>query len=172
MARQPRIIIPNGIYHIISRGNRKEPIFLDYHDYYYFIDLLRKVKEKYKFKLLSFVIMNNHFHLLLKTTKIAVITPIMASLLTTYAMFHNRKHNKVGYVFQGRYKSMIVESDDYLTQLVWYIHNNPVRAELVESAEEYPFSSLKSYLNNDDSLVDIGELRDSPYANLQVEKLQ
>ena len=171
MPRRARIKAASGIYHVINRGNNKQNIFLQANDYYRFLEYLKRSKVKYPTKILGYALMPNHFHLLIKTVKNTDISCFMKSLSTSYACFYNRKYSYSGHLFQARFKSMLVTEDDYLIQLIRYIHDNPVRASLIDEIEDYPYTSFKSYLTNDENLVDVSELKDSPYAKFEVESL-
>jgi len=159
MPRKPRVDLPNFLYHIIVRGNNKQPIYLDKNDYQRFIKMLKTAKEKYNFKLYAFALMPNHFHLLLKPGEKAGISKIMQSLNTGFTMYFNRKHNRCGHLYQGRYKSILVEEEVYLLELIRYIHLNPVRAELVEDVSKYAYSSFNHYMDlKEKDLVDKDEI--------------
>lgn len=144
MARLPRISAPQYYYHIFSRGNNREPIFFENSDYGRFINNLDRFQQKYRYHLYAYCLLPNHFHLLLRPGKID-LSKIMQTLITAYSMYANKKHHHVGHVFQGRFKSIIVEKDEYLLQVLRYIYLNPVRAGLVNVIEEYPWSSYVKY---------------------------
>lgn len=149
MSRKPRLQAQGLIYHVLSRGNNKEVIFRERADYYFFLKSLLKRKEKYKFKLLCYALLPNHFHLLLKPSDNASLSTIMKSFLISYSYYFNTKYNRVGHVFQDRFKSFICLKDIYLISLISYIHQNARRAGLVADASEYEFSSLPSYLKEE-----------------------
>lgn len=145
MARKLRIEIEGGLYHVITRGNDRQSIFHSHDDFLKFLSLLADQKLKTAFYLYAYCLMTNHIHLLIER-QAATIGNIMQRVLTGYSQYYNRKYKHVGHVFQGRYKSILCESDRYLTELVRYIHLNPVRARMVELAEDYPYSSQRAYL--------------------------
>lgn len=145
MARKPRVEVEGGLYHVIARGNDRQDIFHDAEDHLKFISLLATQKEKAHFYLYAYCLMTNHFHLLIERREESV-GRMMLRLLTGYASYYNRKYKRVGHVFQGRHKAILCQTDAYLTKLVAYIHLNPVRASMVNSADDYPFSSHRAYM--------------------------
>jgi REP element-mobilizing transposase RayT len=145
MARQLRIEYEGAFYHITSRGNQREKIFWDTKDRQRLKAILERTKERYGYLLHGYVFMNNHYHLLVETP-LGNIKQIMQNVNTSYTVFVNRKYNRSGHLFQGRYKGLIVDKDRYLLALSRYIHLNPVRAGAVKRAEEYRWSSYREYL--------------------------
>lgn len=155
MARKPRIEFEGALYHVITRGNRKEAIFLDRKDRQHFLRKLREYKRQYGFILYAYVLMKNHLHLLLQTGQTA-LSKIMQGLLLSQGQWHNRKYDVVGHLFQGRYKAILCDKDAYLLELIRYIHLNPLRAGY-RSQLKYEWSSHHSYVNvssNDNDLID------------------
>lgn len=144
MSRQNRIDIPNTIYHVINRGNKKSDIFKDEKDYFVFLKYLGETQKEKSFLLYSYCLMPNHFHLLIETLE-TPLSKIMQKLLTTYAIYFNARYKQTGHVFQSRYKSKICEKEDYLFRLVHYINLNPVKAKLVNRPEDYKWSSCLCY---------------------------
>ncbi len=130
MARKPRIEFSGAFYHIIVWGNQKQVIFLDENDRQEYLKRIEHYQQKCGFILYAFVLMSNHVHLLLETPK-DQISRIMQMINFTYTQYFNRKYNKVGHLFQGRYKSHLCDKDEYLLTLMRYIHLNPVRAGIV-----------------------------------------
>jgi putative transposase len=154
MARKPRIEIPGGLYHIITRGNNRKRIFRSHADYLKFLGLLERQKSKRPFYLYAYCLMPNHIHLLAEMQD-DPISRVMQSLLTSFSQYHNRKYREVGHLFQARYKALLCQSDRYLGELVRYIHLNPVRARIVLRPEEYEYSGHRAYIGIDTSgLVD------------------
>jgi putative transposase len=154
MPRKPRIEIAGGLYHVISRGNNRRKIFRSHDDYLKFTSIVAEQKSKLPFYLYAYCLMPNHFHLLIEMQDDPV-SRIMQRVLTTYSQYHNRKYKKIGHLFQGRYKSILCQSDQYLGELVRYIHLNPVRAKMVKRPEEYEYSGHRAYIGMDKSgLVD------------------
>jgi putative transposase len=153
MARRPRIQFEGAFYHIITRGNQRQDIFLDESDRRRYLELLHRYRIKCGFILYAYVLMTNHIHLLIETPD-EPISRIMQLLNFTYTQYFNRKYGKVGHLFQGRYKSYLCDKDNYLLSLVRYIHNNPVRAGLAEDAGAYAWSSHGAYLQVTKTSVD------------------
>lgn len=145
MARQLRIEYEGAFYHVTSRGNQKGQIFWDDHDKDRFIKILRRTKERYGYLLHAYVLMGNHYHLLLETP-FAKLKQVMQNINTSYTVYINRRHERVGHLFQGRYKAFIVDKENYLLELGRYIHLNPVRAGIVRRPDEYKWSSYRDYL--------------------------
>lgn len=155
MARPLRIQYPSAVYHITCRGNEKKEIYRDDIDRESFLDILKKSAETYSIKLYTYVLMENHFHLLLETP-LGNLSEFMRQFNITYTGYHNRKHNRVGHLFQGRYKSILVDKDSYLSVVSRYIHLNPVRTkemklkgvkERIQFLREYRWSSLGGYID-------------------------
>jgi len=145
MARKTRIEFGNALYHVITRGNQKQNIFQDDADFSKYLAILSAYQERYGFILHSYVLMSNHLHILIETPK-APLSKIMQGINQSYTMYFNRKYNTVGHLFQGRYKAILCDRDRYQLSLVKYIHLNPVRAGIVETPEEYRWSSHQYYL--------------------------
>lgn len=145
MPRGPRIQFPGGVYHVICRGNNRERIFRDDSDRGRYLRLLRDYRDRWNIVIHAYVLMPNHAHLLIETPA-RPLGEFMRGLNTAYTMGFNRRHGRVGHVFQGRYKSHLVEKDAYLLELTRYIHLNPVRAGLVDRPERYPWSSYREYI--------------------------
>lgn len=158
MSRKARITSESGIYHIMIRGVNKQEIFVDEQDKIVFINLLTNAKEKYKFYLFSYVLMDNHVHMEIKEKDIS-ISRIIQSIATSYAIYFNEKYNRIGHLFQNRFKSKPVESNDYLINLLRYIHQNPEKAG-IQSTENYKWSSYFDYINVRKKLVDIDYIYD------------
>lgn len=146
MARPLRLEAPHTFYHVLSRGNEKRETFLSRRDYEHFLELLWDSCARFRVILYSYCLMNNHFHLLLQTLE-PNLAEFMKRLLGLYTMAFNRRHSRVGHLFQGRYKSFVVSQENYLLELSRYIHLNPCRAGLAKLPEEYPWSSLVFFLS-------------------------
>lgn len=150
MPRTARVTIENGCYHIITRGNQKQRVFEDYGDYEKYLKLLTKYKNKYRFKFYCFCLMPNHVHLIIEVNNASLLNKIMRSLNLSYTLYFNLKHNKVGHLWQDRFKSKIIGKDAYLIECINYIEANPVRASLCSHLTEYRWSSynLRNSKNN------------------------
>ncbi len=154
MSRPLRVEYPDAVYHITCRGNERKPIFRDDQDRESFLDILFQSKKIYGIRLFAYVLMENHFHLLIETP-LGNLGQFMRRFNITYTSYFNRTHNRVGHLYQGRYKSILVEKESYLSELSRYIHLNPVQTKEFKnkSIEEkwnflvnFPWSSLKGYL--------------------------
>jgi putative transposase len=144
MARQWRIEFPGALYHVLSRGNGRQDIVLCDTDRYLFLDLLAQLSERFNLEIYAYVLMSNHYHLLLKTID-ANLSKAMQWFGTTYTRKFNLKNQTSGHLFQGRFKSIIVENDAYLLRLSCYIHRNPLRAGIVERLADFQWSSYLYY---------------------------
>ena len=149
MPRQPRIEYPGAIYHVMSRGDRREPIFLDDVDRQDFLKTLAEACQKTGFQVHAYCLMNNHYHLVVETPQGNLVAG-MRWLQSAYTIRLNHRHQLFGHVFSGRYKALVVEGrGGYLRAVCDYVHLNPVRAELIAPQArllEYPWSSFGSYL--------------------------
>ena len=157
MARQLRIQFSGALYHITSRGNEKKDIFQRDDDRGKFLTYLKEAKERYRFLLYAYALMNNHYHLLIETP-LANIAQIMHYINTSYTVYFNRKNRRYGHLFQGRYKAILVDKDNYLLELSRYIHLNPVRANLVTGPEDYRWSSYRDYIQVTDGESGLAEV--------------
>ncbi|MCL6558195.1 MAG: transposase [Firmicutes bacterium] len=158
MARKIRVHYEGAIYHVIARGNNQERIFLDPGDKIRYLELVIKYKQKYSYDILAYVLMDNHLHMLLRINRIP-LAKVMQGVQQCYTQYFNRKYNRVGHVFQQRYKSFLCENDRYLAALIVYIHQNPVRAGLREGIC-YPWSSHNDYVAENNLLVNIDFILD------------
>jgi REP element-mobilizing transposase RayT len=155
MARQARAEVEGGLYHVITRGNNRRQIFNSPADYEKFRLLLAVQKTKLPFFLYAYCLMTNHVHLLLERQASAV-GRIMHRVLTGYAQYYNRRYRRVGHLLQGRHKAILCQSERYLSELVRYIHLNPVRAGMVTVPEDYEYSSHRAYLGMEPAgIVDV-----------------
>ena len=140
MTRPPRLEFPGAVYHLTARGDRREDIFLDDVDRLTFLDLLAKEVRQQHWRLYAYCLMSNHYHLLIETPEGKLVDG-MRRLNGVYTQAFNRRHGRVGHVLQGRYKSILVDKDAYLLELVRYIVLNPVRAGMAQRVEDWPWSS-------------------------------
>lgn len=145
MARPLRIDYPETYYHVLSRGNEQRPIFKSDKDYAKFIELLEKTASKFHVEIHAYVLMRNHYHLLIKTTKNGNLSRAIQWLGVTYAGWFNRRYGRSGHLFQGRFKSFLVEDESYFMAMCYYIHGNPVRVGASKTAEEFRYSSARAY---------------------------
>jgi REP element-mobilizing transposase RayT len=144
MGRAWRIEYEGALYHILSRGNVQGDIFYADTDRWRFLDTIGDLSERFAVDIFAYVLMNNHYHLLLKTRR-ANLSKAMQWFGTTYTRRFNNRHNRSGHLFQGRFKSIIIENDAYLMQLSCYIHRNPLRAGIVKRLADYRWSSYLAY---------------------------
>jgi REP element-mobilizing transposase RayT len=145
MSRPLRIEYNNAIYHITARGNERKNIFLDKKDFEKFLYYLNVVYERYKTIVYSFALLDNHYHLLIETPH-ANLSKMMRDLNGHYTIYFNKRHKRNGHLFQGRFKSILVDKDNYLLALSRYIHLNPVRAGITSKPENYSNSSMSYYM--------------------------
>ncbi|NTV03186.1 MAG: addiction module toxin RelE [Chlorobiaceae bacterium] len=143
MSRPLRIEIKGGVYHVMTRGNAKSAIFIDDGDRIRLIDILAKTVAVHRWYCHAYCLMNNHYHLLIETPE-ANLASGMHLLNGMYTQGFNKLHGRTGHVFEGRYKSILVEKERYLLELIRYIVLNPVRAGMVEKPGEYRWSSYSA----------------------------
>ncbi|KAB3529821.1 transposase [Alkaliphilus serpentinus] len=151
MPRLARVKSNTGIYHIMVRGVNKQDIFKDDEDRERFLDTLLRFKKETMFNLYAYCLMNNHLHLLLKEDEVN-ISDIIKKISTSYVYYFNSKYERVGHLFQDRYKSEVVEDDKYFYSVIRYIHQNPIKARIA-NIEDFKWSSYKSYIYNEE-LID------------------
>lgn len=147
MSRSLRIQIPQGIYHVTSRGLERREIFHDDVDRKYWLSQLESVAVRRDWRIFAWVMMNNHYHIFLRTPY-PDIAAGMHDLNSSYVTAFNRRHNRVGPLFQGRYKGILVERGHHYWELSRYIHLNPVRACIVNDPEKYKWSSCRQYFRS------------------------
>jgi len=152
MSRPLRLEFPGALYHVTSRGDRREPIYDDNEDRLLFYEVLKEVYKRYRWRIHAYCLMDNHYHLLIETPD-SNLSMGMRHLNGVYTKRFNSKQRRVGHVFQGRYKAVIVQKEDYLLELSRYIVLNPVRAKMVRSAKDWPWSSYQATVGQ----VDIPE---------------
>ncbi|HCL80864.1 MAG TPA: hypothetical protein DHW81_01105 [Nitrospiraceae bacterium] len=154
MARKTRIEFEGVFYHVITRGNQRQKAFKHEDDFRKYLEALAKYKEKYGFALYAYVLISNHVHLLVETGEVP-LSKILQGINQSYTMYYNKRYRTVGHLFQGRYKAILCDRDDYLLALLKYIHLNPMRAKIAAPGE-YEWSSHSSYVGREskDSFVD------------------
>jgi len=140
MVRPLRIEYPGAVYHITSRGNKKDPIFLYKRDRLIFLSILKEVCQRYNWLCYAYCLMDNHYHLVIETVD-GVLSLGMRLLNGKYTQRFNYIHQRIGHLFQGRYKAILVQKDTYLLELIRYVVLNPVRASVVTSPEKWEWSS-------------------------------
>jgi len=147
MARPKRINLPFTLYHVMSRTISGEIAFRGIADYNKFIHYLSKYAHLFDFRVHAYCLLSTHFHLLLESGRQKTLSEMMRRLLTAYTVYYNRRHGRHGPLFQGRFKSLVVEKSDYLLVLSRYIHTNPARLQKPLDQETYRWSSLHYYIN-------------------------
>ena len=150
MARPLRLEFPGALYHITSRGDRREDIYECKEDWLRFLDVFGQVCDGYNWVCYAYCLMTNHYHILIETPD-SNLSKGMRQLNGVYTQGFNRHHNRVGHVFQGRYKAILVDREAYLLELSRYIVLNPVRAQMVRSAREWPWSSYRATIGQVDA---------------------
>lgn len=152
MPRQARRKSESGVYHVLLRGINQQQIFEDSEDFEKFLQVLKECKAVSEYKLFAYCLMGNHIHLLIKE-EIEPIEQIMKRIATRFVYWYNVKYQRVGHLFQDRFKSEPVENDSYFMTVIRYIHQNPLKAGLCKDIASYKFSSYNDFVNNSD-LVD------------------
>ncbi|RCW77329.1 transposase [Saliterribacillus persicus] len=145
MGRKPRIWLPDCFYHIVSRGNRREPLFNDQGDYHTFLYIIKQVYEKFPFEIASFCLLSNHYHLQIRSRDVS-ISKIIGLINKRYADYYNHKNEISGHLFEKRFYDQIITSRLSMLKVSRYIHLNPIEAGIVERMEDYPFSSYRYFL--------------------------
>jgi putative transposase len=145
MARPLRVEYPGAYYHVINRGNNQENIFRNDRDKEKFLEYLKKVSERFSIIIHTYCLMSNHFHLLVQTPQ-PNLSVTMQWINVSYATYFNRKRGRHGHLFQGRFKAILIDADEYLKHLSRYIHLNPVRAKMVRTPSKYLWSSYAAFI--------------------------
>ena len=157
MPRQARKLSGTGVYHVMLRGINRQDIFEDDEDYRQMVTCLRSLTERYDENghllqplctFYAYCLMSNHIHLLLRERE-DTVSEVVKKLGITYAYYFNKKYGRSGHLFQDRFRSEPVDNIDYFVVLLRYIHQNPVKSAIVETAEAYPWSSWNEYLGKD-----------------------
>lgn len=149
MPRIPRVDVGNELYHVINRANARLPIFFEQEDYILFETILEEVQEKYNMRILAYCLMPNHFHLVLYPHQDGDLQKFMQWLTLTHTQRWHTQNKTIGtgHLYQGRYKSFIIENDRHLSTVIRYVERNPLRAKLVKKAENWYFCSLARRLS-------------------------
>lgn len=170
MPRRRTVFLKQNIYHLFSRGNRKQVIFTESRDYQRFLEKVEKYRLKYSVEALAYCLLPNHFHLLLRQLGEPAISKFMSSLLSSHSHYFSLKHKlPPGHFFQGRFGSRLIESGEDLLNVSRYIHLNPIKENILlmdftlnksrsfrnsqmrADLRNYPWSSYKQYLNQDET---------------------
>ena len=145
MARKPRVEFDGAFYHVIVRGNQRQKVFDDDRDRLAYLERLEQYRERFGFSVYAYVLMANHIHLLVETKRVP-LSKIMQGIQFTYTQTYNRRHRTVGHLFQGRYKAILCDRNEYLLELVRYIHLNPARMRNPIDPWKYRWSSHRGYM--------------------------
>lgn len=146
MARLPRLTLPGFAHHIIQRGNNRQPIFGAPADYQMMLDLLEENSNKFEVAIHAYVLMGNHFHLLATPQTAQGLAQMMQAVGRRYVRYFNDRQNRTGTLWEGRFKSTLVQTERYLLACMAYIDLNPVRAGMVANAADYPWSSFAHFV--------------------------
>ena len=147
MSRLARNISQSGVYHILFRGVNQQNIFEEASDFEKLKETIAIVKQDLHFEIYAYCFMSNHVHIVLKEKTLGDISLIMKRILTKYARWYNIKYGRIGALISNRYKSVPVEIDEYFLHLIRYVHQNPIKAGIIDKIENYPYSSFKEYIN-------------------------
>jgi putative transposase len=145
MPRAARVLIDNGYYHAITRGNDKRKLFRCKKDYKIMLSIMKQYLQKHHVNIIHYCLMPNHIHLLINAIKSGALPKFMQGILQVYAHHYKKNYNSVGFVYQNRYKSFLIENEKYLLDCARYIENNPVRAKIVNDPADYEWSSYRAY---------------------------
>ncbi len=149
MSRMARVVVPHYPHHVVQRGHNRQVIFAERRDYQRYLDTLREYKEQYGVAVYAFCLMTNHVHLLLSPSDPTGLGELMKRLAGRQTRHHNRLESRTGTLWEGRYRSSLVERDDYLLACSRYIELNPVRARMVADPQNYAWSSCRYRLGLD-----------------------
>ncbi len=145
MARKPRIHYTGAVYHVMLRGNGGQPVFFDQSDYSIFERLIEEGVGRFKYQIHGYCWMPNHIHMVIEVAEIP-LSKIIQNLSFRYTRWINKNEDRAGHLFQGRYKAILIDTDNYLLELIRYIHLNPIRSNLVKTLVDYQWSGHQAYL--------------------------
>lgn len=145
MPRVARERSESGIYHVMVRGINKQDIFLDDEDNLRYLQTIARVKERIRFSVYGYCLMRNHVHLLLREENEISISQVMQRIGVSYVQWYNTKYERVGHLFQDRFLSVPIETDNQFLAVLRYIHRNPVEAGISRTCADYPWSSYAAY---------------------------
>lgn len=181
MPRIARGIIDGFIYHVLNRGNGRQVVFHKDRDYTAFIDLMREANDRHPVKILAYCLMPNHFHMVLSPIKTDEFSKWVQWLMTSHVRRYHRHYGTSGHIWQGRYKSFVIQGDNHLLTVLRYVEGNPVRAGLVGSVKEWPWSSYHERITGRSDLLvpppivmpeNWGDYVDEPLTEKEKEKLR
>ena len=145
MPRGKRLTFDNAIFHIINRGNARQDIFHDEEDFEKFLHIIARYKDKFGFKMYHFCLIPNHHHFEWQIPQARILSKAMQGISLSYSRYYHAKYKTVGYLWQGRFKNMVVEKEDYEMRLGGYIERNPLRLGLVRDPGDWKWSSYRFY---------------------------
>jgi len=156
MPRIPRSLIDNGYYHIVTRGNDRRKLFRRRDDYVRILGIIRLYVEKYQVRIFHYCLMPNHIHLLIQAIESADLPKFMQGILQVYANYFRMKYDSTGFLFQNRYRSILIEKESYLLDCARYIERNPLRAKICNDLKDYSWSSYLFYAEGrENSIIEI-----------------
>lgn len=148
-------IADDAVYHIVTRGNNQMQVFHHSEDFRSYLEMIQKYKQKYPILIYNYCLMMNHVHLLVRVLRGEDLKKLMQGVNQTYSNYYSRRHTHTGHLWQGRYKSFLIEKDSYLLECSRYIERNPVRAKLIQDPGDWPWSSYRFYaFGEPDVLID------------------
>ena len=155
MPRTGRIYIEEGVFHVMARGNNKQPVFHDKRDFTTYKQTLSRLKDEQPFKLYHYCLMTNHIHMVIETNESTELSKLMKRLNLSYYQYYKKRYGYSGHFWQDRFKSLLIEKDAYLLACGLYIERNPLRAKMVKLPEQYAYSSYPYYaFGKDDPSLD------------------
>lgn len=167
MPRFSRGSIKTTYFHVMTQGINKSYIFDKAEDIKYYIKIMHELMKEHNLKIIAYCIMNNHTHMLINVEKIEELSKYMQRLNVKYAKYYNKKYNKVGYVFRDRFKSEGIFSEKQYYTCIKYIYDNPVKAGICHSPEQYPYSNYKkipiNMIDNNYTFIDIEDAKEKEY---------
>ncbi|HLF17561.1 MAG TPA: transposase [Candidatus Omnitrophota bacterium] len=153
MGRLRREFYVSAIYHVYNRGNNRSEVFKDDEDKELFLSLLDHYRARFLFKVYAICLMDNHYHMILETVQKHSISRIIHALALAYSIRYRKKYNYAGHLWQSRFKSRVIEREKYFFECLEYVHENPVKAKIVQRADEYRYSSARVYRGNEESVA-------------------
>lgn len=157
MPRAPRLQDAGYVHHVISRGNDRQPLFKSSKDYQRYLFHLDESRKKYPIKIYNYVLMENHIHLLVEPKADGSLSKVMEDTSKAYAKYFNKKYGRVGHVFQGRFKSFLVQQERYFFACSRYIDLNPVKAGVVSEPKDYIWSGYSDLATGKRGHIDLDQ---------------
>jgi len=157
MPRPPRLDAAGAVTHVVARGNERRPVFREDADREKYLELLAEACGRHGARAFAYCLMPNHLHLALQSGE-APLSRLVHDVHARYAQYFNRRYDRSGHLFQGRFQALLVDRDAYLLEVVRYIHRNPVKARLAACPEDYPWSSHRAYLGDAPAWLATGEV--------------